>query len=164
MKTTFLVGSLAVALLAGGLTVFYSHAADNSSTSTDSQRPMMRGGKLLERAKAKLGVTDEQAAQIKAQFKSEKENITSILTRMHDSRIDLRHAIQTADANESTVRAASAKVAAVEADMAVERLKLHNKIAPLLTNDQQKKLQDMEANADQFVDAVINRIGNRLAQ
>jgi len=160
MKTTFLVGSLAVALLAGGLTVLHTHAADSSG---DTQRPL-RGGKLLERARAKLGITDEQAAQIKAQFKSEKDNLTSLLTRLHDSRSDLRHAIQSVDANESTVRAASAKVAGVEADMAVERLKLHTKIAPILTSDQQKKLQDMEASADQFVDRAINRIGNRLAQ
>ena len=166
MKTTFLVGSLAVALLAGGLTVLYTHAADtsNSDTSTtDTQRPR-HGGKLLARAKSTLGITDEQAAQIKAQFKSEKKNITSLLTRLHDSRIDLRNAIQSADASEATVRAASAKLATVESDMAVERLKLHSKIAPLLTSDQQKKLQDMEASADQFVDLVINRIGRRLAE
>lgn len=97
-------------------------------------------------------------------LKDEKENITGMISRLHDARSEMRQAIRASDANESTVRAASAKVAAVEADLAVERLKLYGKIAPILTTGQREKLQQMAAQVDDFVDQAINRFGQKLSE
>jgi Spy/CpxP family protein refolding chaperone len=121
-------------------------------------------GRLLEAAKEKLGITDEQAAQIKSALKSEKENITPLIARLHDARAELRTAIRASDANESSVRAASAKVAAVEADIAVERLKLHSKIAPVLTDEQRAKLSQMGSKLDELIERAIDRAGKRLSE
>jgi Spy/CpxP family protein refolding chaperone len=159
MKTSnWLVITLAAAIAAGGLFTLSSRAANPAAP----QGPFR--GRLLERAKEKLGLSDDQIAQIKAAFKADKDNLTSLLARLHDARTGLRSVIQGSDATEASVRAASAKVAAVESDLAVERLKLFGKISPILTGDQREKLGEMQSRADDFVDGVINRIGERLAE
>jgi Spy/CpxP family protein refolding chaperone len=158
MKTKTIALTLAVAITAGGLIAFTTHAANAAA----AQFPLR--AKLLERAKEKLGITDEQAAQIKAQLKSEKGNLTTLLTQLHDAREAMRSAIRDSNANESSVRAASAKVAAVEADIAVERMKLFAKISPILTSEQKQKLAEIQSRVDEVVDLAINRIGDRLAE
>lgn len=148
----------AVALVCGGVIVSNASAAKAASG-----QGRMRG-RFLERAKEKLGVTDEQATQIKAVLKGDKENITSLISRLHDARTGLRQAVQSSDATEASVRAASAKVATVESDLAVERLKLYGKISPILTADQREKLNAMQNQRGDFVNRIINRGGERLAK
>jgi Spy/CpxP family protein refolding chaperone len=144
--------AVAIATLAlGGLFAFNSRAAQAAATDSPT------GSKWRERIKEKLNLTDDQVAQIKQQLKSEKGNITALLTRMHDARTGLRAEIQKAGASETSVREAAAKLSAVESDLAVERLKLFAKISPILTADQRAKLAQMEAGIDQFVERAINR-------
>jgi Spy/CpxP family protein refolding chaperone len=150
--------ALAAALAVGGLFAVNSNAANARKTERPAQ------GRLLQRAKEKLGITDEQAAQIKAVLKGEKETLTGLTARMHEARMELRGAIRATDANETSVRAASAKVAVVEADLAVERLRLFSKISPILTDEQRAKLNDMESQMDDFVDRAVNRAGQRLSE
>jgi len=158
MKTlTWFAITLAAAVTAGGLTSLNAYAAD-----APAQRPLR--GRLLERAKEKLGLTDDQIAQIKAELAPEKQNLQNLLTRLHEVRVGLRNAIQAPDATEASVRVAAAKVASVEADFAVERLKLHGKISPILTAGQRQKLGQFQARVDEFVDGAINRIGERSGQ
>src|SRR5205807_2607127 len=94
---------LAVTVAAGGLVVFNASAAKAANGEGRSR------GRLLERAKEKLGVSDDQAAQIKAILKADKDSITSLMSRMHEARAGLRGAIQSTDATEASVRAAAAK-------------------------------------------------------
>jgi len=157
MKTSkWLVITVAAALSASGLIVLKAHAAPGLLAQRHSR------GQFLERAKEKLGLTDDQAAQIKSEFLSEKETLKSLISRLHDARVGLRTAIQAADANETTVRSASAKVAAVEADLALERLKLYGKISPILTEDQRAKVKEFQSRIDDFVEGAISRMGERV--
>ena len=55
-------------------------------------------------------------------------------------------------------------MAAVEADLAVEQLKLHGKVSPILTDEQRKVLAEIEARLDDFVTDAIGRLGERLAE
>jgi Spy/CpxP family protein refolding chaperone len=148
--------TLAAGLGVGGLFAFKAHAAERVA----AQRVMH--GRLLERAKEKLGLTDEQVAKIKTELKGEKDTLRDLISRLHDARVGVREAIQAADANESSVRAASAKVAAVEADLAVERLKIYGKISPILTAEQVEKVREFQARLDDFLDNAINHVGDRL--
>lgn len=159
MKTSkSLAPFLAALITLGGILAV--HAA--SPKTTAAERPAH--GRLLARAKEKLGLTDEQVSQIRAILKEDKQNLMNLFSRMHEARTGLRDAIHSADANESSVRAASAKVANVEADLAVERLKLFGKISPILTADQRAKLQELQAQLDDFVEGLINRMGNKVAE
>lgn len=154
MNTKFLTLAAAALMIAGGFTPNL-HAADDSSGAP-------RHGRFFQRIAERLNLTADQKTQIKTILAADKDTLQSLLGQLHDARINLRGAIQAADANEAGVRAASAKVAAVEADLAVERMKLYGKIAPVLTDEQRRKISAMEQRVDDFVDNVITQIGSGL--
>jgi Spy/CpxP family protein refolding chaperone len=151
-----LVITLAAGLGAGGLFVVKAHAVERIAANRHFQ------GRFLERAKEKLGLSDEQVAKIKTELKGEKDTLRDLISRLHEARVGLRETIQASDANESSVRTASAKVAAVEADLAVERLKLYGKISPILTAEQVEKVKEFQSRLDDFLDNAVNHIGDRL--
>jgi len=156
MKTTkWLSITLAAALNLGGWTATPSLAADDAA-------PASPRGRIAHRLAEKLNLTDDQKAQIKSVLRGEKDTLLPLLGRLHDARKALRAAIHAGDANETSVRAAAAKVAAVEGDLAVERMKIYGKIAPILTDEQRQKIADYEQRADNFVDNVLARVGERL--
>jgi hypothetical protein len=49
----------------------------------------------------------------------------------------------------------------VEADLAVERMKLYGKIAPILTDQQRRKIADFEQRFDNVVGGAIARMDER---
>lgn len=162
MKTSKLLAlTFAAALTADGLFIHTSKslAADNSATPSITLR-----GKILQRIAGKLNLTDGQKSQIKTILAGEKDTLQNTLGQLHDARKNLRETIQASDTNESSVRAASAKVAAVESDLAVERMKLYGKIAPVLTDEQRRQISDFTQRADDFADNAIAHIGDGLAQ
>ena len=154
MKTKILPFIAAGFLVVGGFT---SHLieADNASS------PLPHG-RIFQRIADRLNLTTDQRTQVKAILAGDKDTLRALLGQLHDARINLRTAIRAADANESSVRAAAAKVAGVEADLAVERMKLYGKIAPILTDDQRQRMSELEQTADEFVDNVISQIGSGL--
>ena len=155
MKNKILLLYLAAVLAAGGFAVTQALAADPSAT------PALPG-RIFQRIADKLDLTADQQAQIKAILAAEKDNLQPLLSAVHDTRKNLREAIRAKDANETSVRAASAKVAAAEADLAVERMKLFGKISPILTDEQRQQAAGLQARADEFVDTAIARLGSGL--
>jgi|SRR5579863_5386760 len=155
MKRKFLFCCLAVALGAGGFVANRALAA----TGADA---LSGHGSWLQHIANKLNLTAGQRTQIKTALAGEKDALPPLLTAVHDARKNLRDAIRSGDATEASVRAASARVAATEADLAVERMKLYGKIAPILTDAQREQLADMQQRADDFVDHAIACIGSGL--
>jgi Spy/CpxP family protein refolding chaperone len=155
MKTKIILCTLAAALAVGGFTATRSLAADVPVANANR-------GHLLRQIADKLNLTADQRSQIKTILLGEKDTLAPLLSAEHQARISLRLAIRSGDANETSVRAASAKVAAAEADLAVERMKLYGKIAPILTDAQQQQLTTVEQTVDGFVDNVIARVGSGL--
>lgn len=156
MKTKHLLITLAAALAVGGFIC--------TAKAIDRPGPGRFRGGILQRAAEKLELTEAQKTQIKSELLAEKDNLKQLLGRLHDARKDLREAIRANSATEASVRAASAKVATVQADLAVERLKLHGKIAPILTEEQKAKIAEFEARVDEFVTDALERIGDRLTE
>ena len=154
MKNPLILCTLAAALAAGGLVATHNTYAETATPPA--------AGKFFQRLAEKLNLTDDQKSQFKAILAEEKDNLKPLLTAVHDARKNLRTAIHAADASESSVRAAAAKAAAAEADLAVERMKLYGKMAPLLTDEQRQKIAELEQRADEFADNVIARIGSGL--
>jgi protein CpxP len=157
MKTIkLLTMATAAAIVVGGLTRVPAQNTNDSATSTRPGR-----GQILQRIAKKLNLTDDQKSQIKAVLVADKDPLKTLLGQLHDARKNLRAAIRASDANEAAVRAASARVAGVEADLAVERMKLYGKIAPILTDEQRRKITDLEQQADSFADSAIARMGEQ---
>lgn len=158
MKTSkWLVIGVAAAFSVGGLVVVKARAADRPVGGRSAR------GQFLQKAKEKLGLSDDQFSQIKSALLAEKDNLKGLISKLHEARVGLREAIQASDAAEASVRAASAKVAAAEADLAVERLKLFGKISPILTDEQLDKVKEFQTQVDDYVDGAISHIGERLA-
>jgi Spy/CpxP family protein refolding chaperone len=157
MKTKLFILTLAAAIIAGGLITTKTLAAGNDDTAS------LRG-KIRQRVAEKLGLTDDQKSQIKAIVADEKDALKPLLGRLHEARTSLRNAIRASDATEASVRAASAQTAAAEADLAVERLKLYGKIAPILTEEQRGKIAELEERMDGAVDDFIGRMGGGQAE
>jgi len=158
MKTSkWFAITLAAAVTVGGLYTVHARPAGPAA-------PGPFAGKLRERLKEKLALTDEQVSQIKEQVKSEKDALKSLMTRLHEARTALRAEIQNADATETSIREAAAKLAVVQADLAVERHKLHGKISPILTDEQREKLNRFHDGMDRFRERAIDRAQERLAE
>lgn len=156
MKTIkFLTIISAATLVAGGLIVLNAHAAEKGE---GAQHRRFGGGQLLERAKEKLGLSEDQVSQIKTVVGGQRENIADLVARFRDARVGLRDAIQAKDATEESVRAAAAKVAAVESDMAVQRLKLSREISPILTDEQRTKFVELQSHIDGLIESGIGRM------
>lgn len=155
MKNKILICTLAAALAAGGFIVTKTYAAESAANAPAH-------GRFLQRLADKLNLTTDQRTQIKAVLTGDKDTLAPLLSSLHEARIGLRTAIRASGATEMSVRAASAKVAAAEADLAVERMKLYAKIAPILTAAQRQQLTDLQQRADGFVDNVIARMGSGL--
>jgi Spy/CpxP family protein refolding chaperone len=153
MKNKAFICTLAAAIVTCGLTSTRTYAGDSTP-------PM--AGRIFQRIAQRLNLTDDQKSQIKTIVAGERDTLRPLLAALRDTRNDLRAAIRSGDANESSVRAASAKVAVVEADLAVERMKLYGKIAPVLTSAQRQKIADFEQDADGFADNVVAQIGSGL--
>jgi Spy/CpxP family protein refolding chaperone len=154
MKNKILILATVAAIALCGLTSI-TLAADNAA-------PAPLRGQLLRRIAERLNLTADQKAQIKSVLSGEKDTLAPLLGQLHEARTNLRAAIRASNANETSVRAASAKVASAEADLAVERMKLYGKIAPILTEAQRQQLSEMQQRADEFVDNVIARAGSGL--
>jgi len=148
--------TIAAALVVGGFTWLSAQAAERLLAQRAGQ------GRLLERAKEKLDLTDEQVAQIKTELGAEKEALKGLLGRLHEARLGLREAIHSTSATEASVREAAARVGAVQSDLAVERLKLHQRISPILTEEQREKVKEFQTRIDEVVDRAIDRFGERL--
>jgi len=143
-------------LAVGGLIVARARAADSA--------PGHFGrGRFLMKAKQQLGLSDEQFTKIKGELSADKDKLTGLLTGCHDARIALREVIQKPGATEAEIRAASAKVAAVESDLAVERAGLYGRISPILTADQLAKVDEFQQRVDDFIDGAILVFGKHLA-
>lgn len=154
MNTKFLTIVTAAVLVVGGCLPTV-RAADNTVN------PPLRS-RILQRIAERLNLSADQKTQIKTILAGEKDTLQTLLSQLHEARINLRTAIHASDASESSVRAASAKVAGVEADLAVERMKLYGKIAPILTDEQRQQISEFEQRADEFVDNAIAQIGSGL--
>jgi Spy/CpxP family protein refolding chaperone len=148
---------MAVVVAAGGLIIFNTQAAQDDGAAGLRAR-------VRSRAAEKLNLSKGQRAQIRTILKADKEALTGLFHRLHDARTGLRETIQASGTTEDSVRAAAARVAAVEADLAVERLKLYGKISPVLTADQRRQLNEWRGRADDAVDKLINRFGESLAE
>jgi Spy/CpxP family protein refolding chaperone len=152
-KNKWITLTVATALNIVGLMTTPSLAADANAPAH---------GRFFQRIAQRLNLTDDQKAQIKTILRSEKDTLKPLLGQLHSARENLRAAIRASNANETTVRAAAARVAAVEADLAVERMKIYGKIAPILTDEQRQQISDVEQNADDFTDRAIARASDRL--
>ena len=156
MNRKILVAALAAALSVGGL-VAISAPAQAAGQPGES-------GTRLKRAKEQLGITDAQAAEIRAVLKGERETLARLSRSILDSRAALREVIRDAEAGEADVRAASFRLARAQADMAVVRHQIFVRIKPILTAAQLGAMTQVQGRVDALLEGAIESFEQGLAE
>jgi protein CpxP len=105
------------------------------------------GQRMAAHMAKKLGLSDDQTTQIQGIFANHKAEMSTQLDSVKAARTALFDAIHADTFDENAVRAASAKVAQAEADLAVSRARITSEVRNVLTPDQQAKAKEMLTNA-----------------
>ena len=91
----------------------------------------------------KLGLTDAQKAQAKAIFQGNKDVVKPIITSLRAERKTLEALIHADTIDEAAIRAETAKVAGIQADLNVNRAKAGAQFRAILTPAQQAILKTL---------------------
>ncbi len=154
-KALIAAGVIAAATV-GGFFAFLAHADTTNDVGFAAQG---RFGHRL----AQLGLTDQQKAQVKGILRNYQPTAGPLLREVVTERRALRDAIRAQTIDETAIRAQVAKVASLEADLAVQRAHIAHDIRAVLTPEQIQKLKNMQTAADARVDGLLQRIANSIA-
>jgi len=97
----------------------------------------------------RLNLTDAQRAQIKSVVDAHKTDMTAVADRAFAAHKALDAVITADTVDESAIRARSADVAVIDADMAVMRAQIRAEVWQILTPDQQTQARTLQAQFQQ---------------
>jgi Spy/CpxP family protein refolding chaperone len=153
--TKALIGAgIVAALTVGGFFAFLAHA--------DTNEVGIANGRFVRRL-AQLGVTDQQRAQVKSILRSYQPTVGPLVKEVVTERRALRDTIRAQTIDETAIRAGAAKVASLEADLAVQRAHVVHDIRAVLTPGQIQKLKALQMDVDARFDGLLQHIANRIA-
>ncbi len=156
-KRTVLGVAAAAAVFAGAAGVYAT--AQDQNTNRPARPFMGRRGPggpmgLLPRLGRQLQLTDSQRDQLRAIADSHRDEWKALADRARTARQGLMAAVTADSVDETLIRQKSADVAAVEADMAVARARVHTEVLQILTPEQKTKLKELQTQMQ-------NRMQNR---
>jgi len=91
----------------------------------------------------KLGLTDAQKAQAKAIFQANKTAVKPLFSSLKTERKNLRALMFADKVDETAIRAETAKIAGIQADLNVNRAKVAAQFRAILTPDQLNTLKTL---------------------
>lgn len=97
----------------------------------------------------KLGMTDVQKAQAKAIFEANKPVVKPLYESLQTERTNLQALINADSVNEDAIRAESAKIAGIQAELNVNRAKTGALFRAILTPEQLAILKTLEEKREQ---------------
>jgi protein CpxP len=111
-----------------------------------------------------LQLTVQQKQQLKDIFAKNRPQTGPLMKQFGAERRAMRALIQADDIDEAAIRAQSAKVATIEADLAVQRARVAQEIRTILTPEQIAKAKELQAQRDKKMDERATRPGKRQKQ
>jgi Spy/CpxP family protein refolding chaperone len=153
-KALIAAGAVAAATV-GGFFTFLAHADTTNDVG-------FAKGRFALRLK-QLEVTADQKAEVKTILRKYQPTVGPLIKQVVTERRALRDIIRAETIDETAIRAQAAKVASLEADLAVQRAHVSHDIRAVLTPDQLQKLKDMQVNVDARIDGFLHRVANRIA-
>ena len=102
-------------------------------------------GNYHQKMAKELGLTDQQTTQAKGLFEANREDNKMMFSTLRTEKRQLRTLVQSGSADESAIRAQSAKVADVQEELAVKRAQTTKKFVSMLTPDQVSKFKEIQA-------------------
>lgn len=147
MKTAWKTLSVAAALFAG---VGMAQAAAPGCMEGDDA-PKHSGSHVKRMAK-ELGLDAQQKVQVKELLKNNHDQAKPLMDKLQAERRSMRSLIHGDTIDEAAIRAQSARVAAVQADLDVNRAQLAQKMRTILTPEQVQKLKAIQEKRDHHMD------------
>lgn len=132
----------------------------NCNNSKEHRRNWDHRERFAELAK-KLDLSDQQKAQMKEIFKNNQPQVKPIFTKLINEKREMRTLIQLGSADEATIRAQAAKVAGVEADLAVQRSHMVKQLRAILTPEQIEKFKSVQKEREVRFDKFRERMNER---
>ena len=132
------------ALMAGGGAALYAQGRGGPGRGAG---PFAGRGFAHGFALGQLDLSDAQKQQVRDITQRHRQAMQPVMQRMQQAMMAERAAVEAIPVNEAAVRAAAQDVATVQADLAVDRARLHSDIFSILTVEQQAKAKQLEAQA-----------------
>ena len=92
----------------------------------------------------KLALSDQQRFQMKEVFKKNQPLVKPLFTKLIGEKREMRTLIQSGSADDAAIRAQEAKIAGVEADLAVQRSQVVRQFRAILTPEQVEHLKAIQ--------------------
>jgi Spy/CpxP family protein refolding chaperone len=105
------------------------------------------------------GMTAEQRDQVREVLKGFMPEVAPLVKQSIEERKTLRDVIRTSPPDEAAIRAQSAKVAAIEAEIAVKRSQIVEKVRPIFTPEQLGELKRMEEEFHSKINEGLGKLG-----
>jgi Spy/CpxP family protein refolding chaperone len=138
-------------------------AADAETTSAQTQgyhHRHHRRGNSFRKSLKKLGLTDQQKAQVKAIFTANKAQTKPLFVSLLTAKNGLKMLIQSGTADASTINAQSATIATAQANLALLRALEYTQFLAVLTPAQLTTLNSIQAaqqaKFQKFIMAITN--------
>lgn len=122
-----------------------SEKTELKSGSKQHQHKGQRGQHYFGKIAKELGLSEQQKTQAKALHERLRGENKELFGALRTERRQLRSLIHSGTADEAAIRAQAAKVASVEADLAVKKAQGAKQFLALLTADQVAKYQALQA-------------------
>ena len=149
---------IATKSLVVGITLLAStglaQASAPASCDGEGRPPMAHHLKKMAR---ELGLSPQQKQQVQDIFKKNKPQVQPLFQDLVTERRALRTLIQADTIDETAIRAQSAKVAAIQADLAVQRAHTAQELRAVLTPEQIDKFRAIQQKRDQRMDKFRDR-------
>lgn len=126
--------------------------------------PLPPDGGGIKKLSKELQLTPQQQQQFRDVFAKNRPQGEPLKKQFLDERRALRALIQADTVDEGAIRAQVAKLAAVEADMAVHRAHVSKEIRAILTPEQIAKTKELQEQRDKRMEERPAKAGRRLRQ
>ena len=136
------MGKIIVMFSIAALTAFAGIAQADTGACGGEQNGKHRQHNFKRIAK-KLGLSDAQKAQVKAIFQANKEVMMPIYTNLHAERKNLQALLHADTVDEAAIRAETAKISGIQADLNVNRAKVGIQFRAILTPEQLVTLKSL---------------------
>jgi Spy/CpxP family protein refolding chaperone len=138
-----------VALMSGGAVALFAQGAPGRGPGGGAAQsgPGGRRGFDAGVALGQLNLSDAQKQQVRDITQRHRQQTLPTMQRLQQAMQAQRAAINQVPVNEGAVRDASAALAKVQADMAVDQARVHADIFNILTVEQQEKAKQLEQQA-----------------
>src|SRR6266550_1323516 len=131
-----------VALMSGWAVALFAQGGPGRGAAPGARRGFDAGFAL-----GQLNLSDAQKQQVRDITQRHRQQTQPTMQRLQQAMQEQRAAIDQVPVNEGAVRDASAALAKVQADMAVDQARLHADIFNILTVEQQEKAKQLEQQA-----------------